>query len=289
MGRASRVALTVLTTLLGCFGCRDEGPEPRGKSAAAQPPAVERASSPVERAGTVVETMNAGPYTYVCVERGGEKIWMAGPATPIKVGERVSVPADMTPMKNWHSKTLNRTFDMLYLAGAIRRVDADGEAIQMPSARPDPVGHKAASDPEVSVDAPGRKGKMHQMPPRHPGLNGHQTASGPAASVDFSGIKKIEGGKTVAEVYAEKKELAGKEVVLRGKIVKVNPGIMGKNWLHLQDGTGSGKTSDLTVTTNALPKVWDTVVVTGQVSLDKDVGFGRKYDIIIENATVAVE
>jgi hypothetical protein len=77
---------------------------------------------------------------------------------------------------------------------------------------------------------------------------------------------------------------------VRGKIVKANAGIMGKNWLHLRDGYATGTASDLTVTTSAVaPKVGDTVLVTGKVSLNKDFGMGYQYDVIIEDAEVKVE
>ena len=64
---------------------------------------------------------------------------------------------------------------------------------------------------------------------------------------------------------------------------------MGKNWIHLQDGTGGEGTNDLTVTTSAAAKVGDTVLVTGKVTTDKDFGYGYKYDVIVEDATIAVE
>ena len=87
------------------------------------------------------------------------------------------------------------------------------------------------------------------------------TAS-PAADVDLAGIEKAEGGKTVAEVFAEKDQLGGQTVVVRGKVVKTNANIMGKNWLHVRDGSGAEGANDLTVTTAAeLPQVGDTVVV----------------------------
>ncbi len=111
-----------------------------------------------------------------------------------------------------------------------------------------------------------------------------------AADVDLSGIDKAEGGMTVEEIFTNKDELGETKVVVRGKVVKVNPEIMGKNWLHVRDGTGSGNTSDLTVTTSGdLPEVGDTVVVTGQVSLNKDFGLGYQYDVILEDAEVTVE
>lgn len=118
----------------------------------------------------------------------------------------------------------------------------------------------------------------------------HPTPAEPDAMVDLSGIERAEGGKTVAEVYAEKDQLAGQEIVFRGKVVKTNAGIMGKNWLHVRDGSGAEGTNNLTVTTPfVLPNVGDTVLVTGVLELDKDFGMGYQYDLIIEDAKVAVE
>ena len=111
-----------------------------------------------------------------------------------------------------------------------------------------------------------------------------------AAEVDLTGIAKAEGGKTVAEVFAEKDALAGKPVTFRGKVVKTNPDIMGKNWLHVRDGSGAEGTNDLTITTaGALPNLGDTVVVTGNVTLNKDFGMGYAYDVLVEDAQVTVE
>jgi hypothetical protein len=118
---------------------------------------------------------------------------------------------------------------------------------------------------------------------------GHPTAE-PGAEVDLSGIAKADGGKTVAEVFAEKNALAGKPVIVRGKVVKVNAGIMGKNWLHVRDGSGAEGTNDLTVTTaGELPALGATVVVTGPVTVDKDFGMGYAYDVIVEDAAVTVD
>lgn len=112
----------------------------------------------------------------------------------------------------------------------------------------------------------------------------------PAVDVDLSGIARADGGKTVAEVYAEKDGLADATVVVRGKVVKTNAEIMGKNWLHVRDGSGEEGTNDLTVTTSGtLPNVGDTVVVTGKVSLNKDFGMGYQYPVIIEDGEVTVE
>ena len=91
----------------------------------------------------------------------------------------------------------------------------------------------------------------------------------------------------MAEVHAGKASLAGKPVKVRGKVVKVSTGIMGKNWLHLRDGTGEAGSNDLTVTTAATAQVGDVVVVTGTVTVDKDFGSGYRYAVLIEDAQVA--
>jgi hypothetical protein len=118
----------------------------------------------------------------------------------------------------------------------------------------------------------------------------HPMPAPEGAPVDVSGVARAEGGKTVAEVFAEKDSLAGKPVTLRGKVVKSNIGIMGKNWIHVRDGSGSDGSNDLTVTTvSAQPNVGDTVVITGPVSVNKDFGMGYQYDVIVEDAQVTIE
>jgi len=57
----------------------------------------------------------------------------------------------------------------------------------------------------------------------------------------------------------------------------------------VQDGTGAAGTNDLTVTTDAEVQIGDTVLVTGALTLNKDLGSGYKFDVIIEKAQVAVE
>lgn len=111
-----------------------------------------------------------------------------------------------------------------------------------------------------------------------------------ATDVDLSGVTKAEGGHTVAELYAGKDSLAGTHVTVRGKVVKTNAGIMGKNWVHVRDGSGADGANDLTVTIGgAVPSVGDTVVVSGQLSVDKDYGMGYQYGVIIEDADMTVE
>jgi len=95
--------------------------------------------------------------------------------------------------------------------------------------------------------------------------------------------------KTVEQVYADKDRLKGKEVEVSGKVVKFNGGIMGKNFLHIQDGTGKEGSNDLTVTTQQSAKVGDKITVSGVLDTDKDFGAGYRYTVILENATISSE
>jgi hypothetical protein len=77
-------------------------------------------------------------------------------------------------------------------------------------------------------------------------------------------------------------------VVVRGKVVKYNPGIMGKNWIHLRDGSGAAAdgTNDVLVTTAHQAKLGDVLTVKGVVRTDKDFGSGYSYKVLIEEATL---
>jgi len=93
---------------------------------------------------------------------------------------------------------------------------------------------------------------------------------------------------TVEEIISHASEMKDKPVVLRGKVVKYNPGIMGKNWLHLRDGTGSDakNTNDILVTSASQVQSGDVVTVKGVVRTDKDFGAGYSYKVMIEEATL---
>lgn len=261
MKKSLLLLLTGLVAVSLAAGCKDKAPETAAPAAPAPQAAPQQATGP-GMSGKVTETMNSGGYTYVQVDTGSEQVWAAAPEFQVKVGDPVIVPEGM-PMANYTSPSLNRTFDVVYFVPSVMVGGADGAP---------------------AMGAPGAGGDV-KMPEGHPPITGNTNGQ----NVDLSGIKKAEGGKTVSEVFAGKGELAGKDVSLRGKVVKFSPEIMGKNWIHLQDGTGSEGTNDLTVTTAATAKVGDTVLISGKVSVDKDFGYGYKYDVILEDAKVTVE
>jgi hypothetical protein len=92
--------------------------------------------------------------------------------------------------------------------------------------------------------------------------------------------------KTVEQVFLQKDQLAGKPVQLSGKVVKVNNGIMRRNFLHLQDGSGKEGTNDLILTSTATAAVGDQISVTGVVTLNRDFGMGYSYPVLVEEAQI---
>jgi len=115
-----------------------------------------------------------------------------------------------------------------------------------------------------------------------------QAIEPPPAAPMVEALAPPEGGLSIADVWARRASLAGTSVTVRGTVVKVNNGIMGRNWFHLQDGSGSSAdgTSDLTVTTDAVVALGQVVTVAGVLGTEKDFGAGYSYAAILEDATV---
>ena len=118
-------------------------------------------------------------------------------------------------------------------------------------------------------------------------------ASADKANASKPPVRKTQAGsngiKTVEQVYADRQSLKGKQIQVRGKVVKFTPGILGKNFLHIQDGSGKEGTNDLTVTSQETVKVGDHVLVLGTLDTDKDFGAGYTYKVILENAKITLE
>ena len=111
----------------------------------------------------------------------------------------------------------------------------------------------------------------------------HAQLQQPQINKAIEGIKKVEGGNTIAEIYSDKNKLNGKTISVRGQVTKFNANVMGKNWLHIRD---SSTLDDLTITTDGTAAVGDVVIVKGKLELDKDYNYGYFYPIILQQATI---
>lgn len=97
-------------------------------------------------------------------------------------------------------------------------------------------------------------------------------------------ITPVEGTISIAELFGNANNYANKIIKIQGKVVKFNGNIMGKNWIHIQDGTENNGKSDLTITTDQKAKVGEVITVEGKITMDKDFGSGYLYAIIMEEA-----
>jgi hypothetical protein len=201
--------------------------------------------------GEVLEVRDVQSYTYLRLKTPQGETWAAVTTAPVKKGAKVTIE-NITVMKNFESKALKKTFDSVVfgsLAGA-------------PGSTPQANKEVAAAHAGVPKSMDVADVKV----PKASGANAH----------------------TVGEIMGKPAAMKDKPVLIRGKIVKYNPGIMGKNWIHLRDGSGSAadNTNDLIVTTTEQAKVGDVVTVKGVVHTDKDFGAGYSYKAIVEDATL---
>lgn len=228
-------------------------PSMAGKAAA---PTASTPQSAEPLSGKVLQTMNSGGYSYVHLEKNdGKKVWVAVGQTTIKTGDKISFKPGME-MANFESKSLKRKFDsIIFSDGVASASSASGTAAKPADAKQAPPGSKGAAvvkEAKISV-------------PKATGANAY----------------------TVEGIFGNMAKLDKKQVTVKGKVVKVSSGIMGKNWIHIQDGTGSQAKAnhDLVCTSDKTAEMGDVVTVTGTLAKDKDFGAGYKYNAIIENAT----
>jgi predicted lipoprotein len=216
---------------------------------AAMPPAAAPAAPAMSVTGKVLEVKNVESYTYVRLGTKGGELWAAVMKAPIKKGSTITVENGVV-MNNFESKSLKRTFPAI-LFGTL-----GGTAAVAPSG--------------------------HGMGTAYPLLPGKKLES-----INDTPVAKASGAdaRTVAEITTQSAELKDKTVVVHAKVVKFNGGIMGKNWVHLRDGSGSATdgTNDLLVTSTDETKVGDVVTVKGTVRTDKDFGSGYAYKVLIED------
>jgi hypothetical protein len=176
-----------------------------------------------------------------------------------------------------------------------------------PLAAPAPAAAPAADAAPAGRLPPGQMAPGAELPAGHPPLDSTGGAPAPdgaatpppppahgaamSAGADMGDVKvpKATGpdARTVAELYAQRAALKDKPVTLRGKVVKYNAGIMGKNWIHLRDGTGAaGKDNDVTVTSQDAAAVGEVITVKGTLAVDQDIGMGAPYPVIVQDAKV---
>lgn len=203
----------------------------------------------------VEEALQSGNYTYIRYHQDGKEYWGAISARPVEIGQKYYYQNAME-MKNFESKSLDRVFPSIWF-----------------------INDFTDSNPQMSQHTNVKADKSDNL------AGDHNKAKDVHQKVE---VDKIEGGYSLAEVFEMKSKLEGKDVLVKGQVVKINENIMNTNWVHIQDGTSFNDLFDLTITTNNPVnfKIGDVVTFKGKLVLNKDFGYGYKYDYLIENATI---
>lgn len=201
--------------------------------------------------GKVLEVKDVETYTYLRLQTKDGETWAAVAKTAVKKGAEVTIENVMI-MNNFESKSLKKIFPTIIFGNL--------------------------SPAEVSTASSGKNTAIAIAP----------SASVNGASIDIVARASGANAWTVAEIVLKSAELKDKPVIVRGRVVKYNPEIMAKNWIHLRDGSGSAanNNNDILVTTTSSAKVGEVLTVKGVVRTDKDFGAGYAYKVLIEDATI---
>jgi len=209
-------------------------------------------SSFTDNLHTVVvnEILPTTKYVYLNVTEGGEQFWIATRKQDVILGKTYFYRNGLLKT-NFESKEYKRVFDRIFLVSNL-------------------VAERHGGNTGIAkVDFGETKTEFVQKEniPTH-----------------TEKIAQHKGDIKIADIVANPKKYDGKTVQITGKCVKINPNIMERNWIHLQDG--SKDDFDLVVTSNTFVPEGKVVTIKALVSLNRDFGAGYRYDLILENGTV---
>ena len=199
----------------------------------------------VDREALVEEVLHTDKYSYLNVKENGQNLWIAVPRTDINPGEMCYFKGGIV-QENFKSKQFDRVFESLLLVSNFSKEPL--HVNQTPRVNQSPSTQKKKEPPITEVQ----------------------------------NIEPAEGAIKISELIANKEQYSGKAVKVTAQCVKVNNNIMGRNWVHLKDG--SADSYDFTITTNETIQKGAVVTLEGTIVLNKDFGAGYKYDIIMEAA-----
>ena len=202
-----------------------------------------------DNSGLVVsEFMDAGGYTYIKGTKDGEEMWLAVPQMKLEVGQTIYFQPGMV-MKDFESKALNRTFESVMFLESVS------------------LTKEASVSKENPHESTAQETKKKERPPL------------PQLDLPDDVI-------SIEDIFTKRNDFEGKTLKVYGVVWKVNNGILDRNWVHIEDGTSTDEKSSLTLTTQEMIKVGDTIKVQGKLILNKDFGYGYVYDVLLEEGSL---
>ncbi len=222
----------------------------------------------------VKEVLQATEYTYLHSNENNNDIWLAVPSMQAKPGETYYYEGGIE-MKKFESKDLKKVFESVILLEKLNTEPKSSSVV--PSNKP----YAASATGPAAADNSGTPAQDSGA-----GSGGTYTRKAPVIEKKEIKLAPAKGGVTIAELFKNKDNYSGKTVKIRGQVTKYTPAVMGKNWIHIQDGTDANGKFDLTVTTAAEVKMGEMVTLEGKISLNKDLGYGYFFDVMMEDAAV---
>lgn len=281
--RILNISLCILGLFVFILGCEEKAPAPQVEPSVTGNVTISdikenyktlNVQHPVLK-GTIIEFKDVTNYTYLLLEDKTGKVWAAIPKTPVKAGDEIAI-ADIIIMKDFHSKTLEKTFDLILFA-----VASEGC----------PLNEKMGGESLPEMPSSMMPGKMPpgMMPSGAMSGMGGSIKKSKAVPKDIKVTKAVgKDAYTIEEIYSKKEELSQKTITVRAMVVKFMPQIMGKNWIHIQDGTGSAEkgNNDVAVSSLDTAEIGEEVIVKGTLGIDKDFGMSCAFGVLIEDASV---
>jgi hypothetical protein len=266
----NKISMAIGVATLLMYGCSDKPKDQKSSSKTEKTQTVNEvvAKAPTDTSvvletphvGVLLETIDSGGYTYARVDEAGNIYWIAGPTSALTIGSKVSYIEQMI-MVDFTSKSLKRKFDSLMFVSAIVPTDKSGKPIVQ--ATKEHTGNAHAANNTTTAHANATK----------------------AVADTVIKVAKNANGYNIDELYAKKDSLKDKTIKVDAQVVKVSKGIMGKDWVHLQDGSGSAGTNDIIATAKgSTVTVGDKVTTDGVIKTNIDLGYGYKFSVIIEEA-----
>lgn len=201
------------------------------------------------------EVIHVSAYTYVRSEENGKEKWVAVPSFNAVVGETYYYK-DGFEMVNFKSKELNRVFKSISF---LSKIHSDPSSIM----------YEVKNKQKDSYTPMTKKNQKKEKP-----LSGKKDLN----------LDAVNGTVSIASLYQDLSSFEGKKVRVHGKVTKFSPMIMDKNWIHIQDGTDFEGEYDVTITSLLKFSVDDIVVLEATVAVDKDLGYGYKFKLLLEDA-----
>ena len=217
----------------------------------------------------VQEVIQTSQYTYLHATENNNAGWFAVSTIPAKSGDTYFYDRGFET-KKFESKELNRVFESIILLEKLYTEPKSSAVVATNDHYTNPTTDHQSSTTQDGAAATSESYTRKTTPPEKKEIK----------------IAVAKGGISIADLFSKKESYAGKTVKIKGQVTKYTPAVMNKNWIHIQDGTDFNGKFDLVVTSENEAKVGDIITLEGKISLNKDLGYGYFFDVIMEDAAI---